>query len=236
MIRYKDIHIPKPCSVNYDALPGDEMKRLCSDCKEHVYDFRGKNEAYLNKVFNTHGKVCGVYYEDQIQKPSIRIERPFYYTLVTKAVSIALFVKTFLTSHHTDASTTYYPPVHYEQQDSIAAIKAQFKNKPKKYNSYTISIYINTVLYKKNVSVYDGYLFMPDATSPDDSIKIIVHKKKALRYHNVSHSIKHKEYLFTFKEADKIIVEIDYKFHFTLIKKRQIRGKRRSVVGDYRDY
>ncbi|WP_018342933.1 hypothetical protein [Cytophaga aurantiaca] len=233
MIRFKDIHIPKPCSVEYDSLQGDETKRFCGNCKEYVYDFRGKNEAYLNQVTETQGKVCGIYYEDQIRQPSLRIKRPFYFAIATKIVSIGLFIKTFFSTHTADASTTYTPSIHFEQQDTIAVIKAEFKNKPKKHNSYTISIFINNVLYKKNVSVYDGYLYMPDTTSPDDSIKIIVYKKKASRYSNVSYSIKPKEYLFTFKESDKIVVEIDYKFHFTLIKRRNIRGKRRAAVGYY---
>lgn len=233
MIRFKDIHIPKPCSVDYDSLQGDDTKRFCGSCKEHVYDFRGKNEAYLNQITETYGKVCGIYYEDQIQQPSLRIQRPFYYAILTKVVSIGLFIKTFFSANTSDAASTYIPPSHYEQQDSIPAIKAQFKNQPKKHNSYNISIFINNVLYKKEVDVYDGYLYMPDATAPDDSIKIIVYKKRASRYSNVSYAIKPKEYLFTFKEADKIVVEIDYKFHFTLIKRRNIRGKRRAAVGYY---
>jgi hypothetical protein len=236
MIRFKDIHIPKPCSVDYDSLTGDEVKRFCGSCEKYVYDFRGKNETYLNQVSKDEGKVCGVYYEDQIQKPGLQIQRPYYYAFATKMISIGLFLKSFFIANHTDASPEYLQAAQYEQQDSIPAVKAQFKNRPEKRNTYTISIFINNILYKKNISVQDGYLYVPDATSANDSIKVLVHEKRHLKYRRISHSIKPKEYLFTFKESDKIIVEINYKFHFTLIKRRQIKGKRRSVVGDYRDY
>ena len=72
MIRFKDINIPNPCSVDYDSLPYDEVKRFCGSCEKHVYDFRGKDEAYLNEVFRQTGKVCGIYYEDQISKPALK--------------------------------------------------------------------------------------------------------------------------------------------------------------------
>ena len=226
MIRFKDISIPKPCSVDYDALPGDDVKRYCNSCKKQVYDFRGKDETYLNDVFQNTGKVCGIYYEDQIQKPSLKIQRPFYYALVAKFIGVGLFLKTNLSTQHAAASTDYNTPSNQHQQiDSSAAIKVHFKNRPKVRNSYSISIFINDALYKNKVSVYDGYLYMPDTTSASDSIKVIVYERKASRYLRISYAIKPQEYLFKFQDADKIIVKINYKFHFTLIKRRMLRGK-----------
>jgi hypothetical protein len=109
MIRYKDISIPKPCSVDYDLLPGDEVKRFCNSCEKHVYDFRGKNEAYLNEIYQTTGKVCGIYYEDQIQATTLKKQRPFYYSFVTKIISVGLFLKTILSAHDTQALITPAP-------------------------------------------------------------------------------------------------------------------------------
>lgn len=226
MIRFKDIHIPKPCSVDYDSLSGDEVKRFCGSCEKHVYDFRGKDEVYLNQTFKDYGKVCGVYYEDQIQKNSLQVNRPFHYAFTTKIVSLLLFIKTFFSTNQAEGST-YVQPVQYQQQDSIAAVKAKLKNKPKRRYSYFISIFINGALYKSNVKVYDGYLFMPDQTASTDIIKVIVHEKKASRY---VRGIKQKEYTFKFGEADKILVKVKYKIHFALFKRREIRGKVRFHV------
>ena len=66
MIRFKDISIPKPCSVNYDSLPYNEVKRFCGSCEKHVYDFRGKDETYLNKILLHEPDTCGIFYMDEL--------------------------------------------------------------------------------------------------------------------------------------------------------------------------
>ena len=89
MIRFKDIHIPKPCSVDYDALPGNEVKRFCGSCEKHVYDFRGKDEAYLNEVYQQTGKLCGIYDKDKINT-SYRF-RPSLFQSLLKTIKLLLF-------------------------------------------------------------------------------------------------------------------------------------------------
>jgi hypothetical protein len=105
MIRFKNIHIPKPCSVDYDSLLYDEVKRFCGNCKKHVYDFRGKDEVYFNSIINAYGKVCGVFYQDDIQPITFKIKRKFYYAFAAKLIGAMLFIKTLLSSDHAQAST-----------------------------------------------------------------------------------------------------------------------------------
>jgi len=105
MICFKDIQIPKPCSVDYDSLSGNEVNRFCGSCEKHVYDFRGKDEGYLNEVYQITGKVCGIYYEDQIKRKSSKIQRPFYRTLMNQIIGVGLFIKTVISSHEAEAAT-----------------------------------------------------------------------------------------------------------------------------------
>lgn len=59
--------MPSPChKIHYDSLPYDPDKRPCHICKKPVYDFRDKNEAYLNKIWKMHqGDFCGAFRHNQ---------------------------------------------------------------------------------------------------------------------------------------------------------------------------
>jgi hypothetical protein len=66
MIKYNEVHIPKPCHIHYDSLPFDSIKRPCDICVKPVYDFRDKDEAYFNKIWKQHnGDFCGAFKNDQ---------------------------------------------------------------------------------------------------------------------------------------------------------------------------
>jgi hypothetical protein len=241
MIRFKDISIPKPCSVDYDALPGDEVKRFCGSCDKHVYDFRGKDEGYLNDVFLTTGKVCGVFHEDQIQKPSLKVQRPFYYGLATKLVSVALFLKTILSSYHTEASIQHIHQATQESMDSTK-IKTIYKGQDYKKTSYYIEIevYVNEEFRDSFTLKNSNNIYLPDSIKPEDKIKLIV---TTTRY-NISTSnrkqnpAKHKpnkgyykterrkEYRFNFSKSNEIIVKINYNkmTHVFLRKRNHVLG------------
>ena len=149
MIRFKDIHIPKHCSVDYDTLIGNEVKRFCGSCEKHVYDFRGKDEMYLNEVFKATGKVCGIYYEDQIQKSSLKTHRPFYYAFVTKLIGIMLFLKALLSSHDAEATRPNQYQITQTSEDSVG-VKTIYKGKSNKATKYDTEIdcYVNDSLFK----------------------------------------------------------------------------------------
>jgi hypothetical protein len=223
MIRFKDIHIPKPCSVDYDSLPGNEVKRLCGSCEKHVYDFRGKDEAYLNEVYQRTGMVCGIYYEDQIQRPSLKIQRSFYRTLLTKIIGIGLFIKTVISSYEAEAATLSPYQISQVSEDSVG-VKVKFKDRPTVSSYYNISIYINDTLYKYHINADKGFIYLPDTIKVTDKIKVIVNRTSPSRYKHISNVVKHKEYNFRLSESDWMTVLVNYNKKFTLFRRRQVVG------------
>lgn len=223
MIRFKDINIPNPCSVDYDSLPYDEVKRFCGSCKKHVYDFRGKNEAYLNEVFRQTGKVCGIYYEDQIQKPSLKIQRPFYYAFVTKVISIGLLLKILFTSNNTQALTHKNYPIVQITNDSTG-IEVKDKNKRnRKRHPYTLTIFINKKLYRSDIYDEGSFIYLPDSIKPEDKIKVIVKRDGSGRKWT-NEIVKNKVYNFRYMNAQEILIKITYKKELRLFKRRSRAG------------
>lgn len=229
MIRFKDISIPKPCSVEYDSLPGDEVKRFCGSCEKHVYDFRGKDEAYFNSIIDTHGKVCGFFYADEIQTTS-KNKYSFYHAIFAKTIGAMLFIKTLLSSDYTQASNiqTYTT----QQATDSTGIKIKIKNKYNYYTSYSIDIFINNVLYKSgyNLGTDSDYIWLPDSLNKNDKIKVFIHhsKRKSGGY---IFKTKKRAYIFPYKDSNKIVITITSKRKAILIKKRK-----RRQYGGYMDY
>ena len=232
MIRFKDIHIPKPCSVDYDSLTGNEIKRFCDSCKKHVYDFRGKDEAYLNEVYQKTGKVCGIYYEDQIQGPSFKTQRSFYRTLLTKIIGIGLLIKTLFTSHEAEAAK----PVPYQitqiSYDSIG-VKTIYKGKTNdiSINDINIACYVNDTLFKLYNLSYNEMLYLPSSFHPNDKIRISVSTiKRNIVKHQIGgnkpsfYSTRTKVYNFIFRDIDKVILRINFN------KKIILSRKNRTVI------
>ena len=225
MIRFKDISIPKPCDVDYDALHGDNVKRYCNSCKKQVYDFRGKDEVYFNTIIKSQGKVCGFFYEDQIQKTSLKIQRPFYYSIATKIVSLGLFIKAILNPNDTSASL----PIILQTQEAVdsTGINVEFKNRPYRDCQYDLSIYINDTLYKSKVKANDGFLYIPESIQSTDQIKVIVKRTKVhmLMSNKIKvYTVRHKKYNFTLNNSDEVLVKISFKKHFTIKRKKSLAG------------
>ena len=229
MIRFKDIQISKPCSVDYDPLPGNETKRFCGSCEKHVYDFRGKDEAYLNEVYQSAGKVCGIYYEEQIKRPSFKIQRSFYRTLLTKIIGIGLLIKTVISSYEAEAATLSPYQISQASEDSVG-VKVKFKDRPTVSSYYNISIYINDTLYKYHINADKGFIYLPDTIKDTDKIKVIVKRSDPNRFRRVSYIVKQKEYNFKLNESDRITVVVNYNKRFTLFRRRQLMG---VMSGDF---
>ena len=240
MIRFKDIHIPKPCSVDYDSLPGNEVKRFCGNCKKQIYDFRGKDEAYLNEVFQKTGKVCGVYYADQLHISRLKIQRPFYYGFVTKIIGVGLFFKTLLSTYDVAASntTTFKQKIIQTSPDS-SKINTSYKGTYNKHAIFSVNvdIYINDSLYNSYALLNTQRIWLPDSIKPNDQIKLIVStmrynyavNQKRKKHHRTKRNPNKKyysneskkEYHFKFKEKEEINVKINYhKTKNVFLKKR----------------
>ncbi|MDF2457562.1 MAG: hypothetical protein K0R51_3555, partial [Cytophagaceae bacterium] len=63
MISYQALHMPEPCTkIHYDDLPYDPDKRPCHLCQKPVYDFRDKDEIFLQKIWQENkGDFCGTF-------------------------------------------------------------------------------------------------------------------------------------------------------------------------------
>ena len=220
MILFKDIHIPKPCFVDYDSLPGNEVKRFCGSCEKHVYDFRGKDESYFNSIIHTQGKVCGIFYEDDIQPATVKIERPFYYVVAAKLIGVFLFLKTLFSSDHAQASAIQTYPTTQQSSDSTA-IKIVLKNSSTTYTSYTLDIFINNIFYKTITNLNgNDHIILPDSLKENDAIKVIVRGSKNKSRTHI-YKIKKREYDFIYGDSNKIIIQITNTKKAILIKRRR---------------
>ena len=228
MIRFKDIQIPKPCSVDYDSLPGNEVKRFCGSCEKHVYDFRGKDEAYFNSIINSHGKVCAIFYEDDIQPTILKIKRPFYYAFAVKLIGALLFIKTLLSSEHAQAVSIRSHTTTQQSVDSIG-VKVEFKNQRRINATYVMSIYINNVIYTSgtNLDHGTGYIWLPDSLKENDKIRVTIQGSKR-KFHAHVYKIKNHGYNFLYKNSDAITIKINNTKKVILIRK-----KRRQLAGKY---
>lgn len=219
MIRFKDIRIPKPCTVDYDSLPYNDVKRFCNSCAKHVYDFRGKDEVYFNSIINMHGKVCGIFYKDDIQSTTIKIKHPFYYTFIAKLVGVFLFFKTLLSSDYAQASNIKLDNVSQQFNDSTG-FNVEIKNKHNYYVSYSMDIFINDTLYKSgnNLDKDTGFILLPDSLKKNDKIKVVIHGSKR-KFDKHVYKIKSREYNFIYSNSNKITIPITAKRKAILIKK-----------------
>src|SRR2546421_9675883 len=58
-----DLRVASPCTVEWDAMYGDERKRFCGQCKLNVYNLSGMNRDEAEAlVMNAEGRVCVRFY------------------------------------------------------------------------------------------------------------------------------------------------------------------------------
>ncbi len=56
------LKIDLPCTADWSQMKGDDKVRHCSACGEDVYNVARMNEAELQKLFATEGRVCARLY------------------------------------------------------------------------------------------------------------------------------------------------------------------------------
>ena len=215
MIRFKNISIPKPCSVDYDSLPYNEVKRFCGSCEKHVYDFRGKDEAYLNDVFTNSPNACGIFYLDEVSALKINPDKKYINSFLLKFISIVFFIKSFLSVQDSKAAQSPTPETVQQITDpDSSGIQIQYKSRVSRSRA-KMDIYVNDSLYKKSAYEKNGLIFLPDSIKPDDIIKVKILK---------SESFKAKTYKFTYSNTSNIIITIKGKDPIRLFKRRHISG------------
>lgn len=92
------IIIPKPCSQDWNQMTPVANGRYCSECKLAVRDFtNASDEEILSEMSNSNGKLCGNFYEDQLDR---NLEFSSVNMLLTKfAVGLILTAGGFVTAN-----------------------------------------------------------------------------------------------------------------------------------------
>lgn len=70
MSNYK-INIPKPCTEDWDKMTQTEKGRHCASCNKVVIDFSNMNDQEIISILlkNRNKKICGNFYNTQIENP-----------------------------------------------------------------------------------------------------------------------------------------------------------------------
>lgn len=63
------LHIPKPCSENWNQMTPDEKGRFCQHCQKVVIDFSAMSDQQLVEYLsNVSGKTCGRFLPEQLNR------------------------------------------------------------------------------------------------------------------------------------------------------------------------
>jgi hypothetical protein len=58
-IPLSSLRIDKPCSMDWQAMSGDERRRFCAQCQHHVHNLSALTERQIQKLLSTEDRVCG---------------------------------------------------------------------------------------------------------------------------------------------------------------------------------
>lgn len=73
----KNLHIPNPCSENWELMSPQEKGRFCSMCNKCVIDFTEKNSSEIKDIIenNFEKTICGRFYDHQLNITDEKSER-----------------------------------------------------------------------------------------------------------------------------------------------------------------
>lgn len=61
------LHIPNPCSEDWNKMPSISNGKHCESCHKDLVDFRGLNNQQIFNSVDVNHKVCGLFSETQLQ-------------------------------------------------------------------------------------------------------------------------------------------------------------------------
>ena len=230
MIKYQDIYIPEPCiKIHYEWLPYDSTKRYCSFCEKPVYDFRNKDEKFLNEIWKKHnGNFCGAFRNDQFEKKSA--PKPLIQTISTSKTSIfkfLFFFWSFVSKAQVENNTI---PVNKEL--NIIDTTSNTRNKffmvltddcTNCLDQYHIEVYINHKFYNRFLINDSTNIILPSSIKDTDTVTINeIYVKKRIGWKNKI--TKRKKIEFKFGEKNIISIKTTRKFRIRLIYKRDSIG------------
>jgi hypothetical protein len=70
------LRIDKPCSQNWESMPGDERRRFCAQCQHHVHNLSALTQREIQKlIVTTEGRLCGRLERDSFGRLKTRSEK-----------------------------------------------------------------------------------------------------------------------------------------------------------------
>lgn len=89
------VHIPKPCSENWEAMLPAERGRYCLNCQKTVVDFTQKTDAEILAYLSNQGYTCGRFTSSQVLAAH-ELPKSFLQQWKTTFATAALFIGTKL--------------------------------------------------------------------------------------------------------------------------------------------
>jgi len=163
------ISIPHPCTQNRDEMTRTTEGRFCAHCQKTVIDFTTWTDTALYNFFSKNtGKVCGTFYQDQLNRP---INIPYQPNSRLYRLTIALGL-TLIFTQTPNAFAQNNPPK--TEQTSILKQQADLNDHPgeiggrvlsekkEPFQGATIQVFLNNTLIGSTKTDIDGnYTFKP---------------------------------------------------------------------------
>jgi hypothetical protein len=99
----KSIHIPNPCSENWESMSPQEKGRFCSVCNKCVIDFTQKQPHEVQQIIEAKldEPICGRFYDDQLShkdERSLKVKEKFFRYIPSsfQNSTITLFILSFI--------------------------------------------------------------------------------------------------------------------------------------------
>ena len=101
------LHIPTPCTENWDAMTPEEQGRFCGHCQKTVIDFSQMTDAELLNWFdkNSGKAVCGRFQPKQLER-TLHYTKPYKSISYRKAIA---FVSSIAAATHLAAQQNNFP-------------------------------------------------------------------------------------------------------------------------------
>ncbi len=157
------IHIPNPCSQNWDEMTPVQQGRFCGHCQKGVIDFtEWSDTALYNFLSKNNGHLCGRFLSTQVDKP---IAIPYQPSSRLYRIALALGFTLLFTEvptafaqnrpPKTEQTSVLKQGIHPEKDAGMITGQTLGENKQPLLNT-EVTLYQNGILLSTNFTDYDG--------------------------------------------------------------------------------
>jgi hypothetical protein len=228
MISYQALHMPEPCTkIHYDDLPYDPDKRPCHLCQKPVYDFRDKDEIFLQKIWQENkGDFCGTFrYHQFTEQKANPVSVSFFQRVKIYWASACLYFlsQVFNPSRAQEPASTAATEQYVSPKDS-GSIRLHTKKGENFVSHTSVDVLINGVEYNSYFIKDDTVeVKLPASLKPTDEIRIERIVKKRRRGWTTT-VVKSKAIVFQFGSRELVEIAVTRKKRLNLIYQREWVG------------